>query len=275
MTPAGAGSRPSAAACAAHPNWSGRARRSAPRGVSRDSIGSLCLETERRDLASARPASPSTHPTPRSIPSRPRLPPGSVLLRRVDQHRRPRVLGQLPALAALVAREEDEAALVGALEQHHAHRRLAVRRSRLPARPPRCRATSGAAPAGLVHTRYSSIQRADRLRYLPPMAVTKSIEIRTEIPGPRSREIVERKERVDRGSALARPPDLRRPRAAARRSPTSTATRSSTSPAASAVSTSVTRIRELSRRRRSSSPASRTPTSRSSPTRSTSSSPSG
>jgi 4-aminobutyrate aminotransferase / (S)-3-amino-2-methylpropionate transaminase / 5-aminovalerate transaminase len=32
--------------------------------------------------------------------------------------------------------------------------------------------------------------------YLQDMAVTRSIEIRTEIPGPRSREIVERKERV-------------------------------------------------------------------------------
>ncbi|MGH3079986.1 MAG: 4-aminobutyrate--2-oxoglutarate transaminase, partial [Gaiellaceae bacterium] len=28
------------------------------------------------------------------------------------------------------------------------------------------------------------------------MAVTKSIEIRTELPGPRSKEIIERKERV-------------------------------------------------------------------------------
>ena len=31
---------------------------------------------------------------------------------------------------------------------------------------------------------------------VPPVAVTRSIEIRTEIPGPRSREILERKERV-------------------------------------------------------------------------------
>src|SRR6266545_5921126 len=34
------------------------------------------------------------------------------------------------------------------------------------------------------------------LLYLQRMAVTKSIELRTEVPGPRSREIVERKERV-------------------------------------------------------------------------------
>src|SRR6187549_729024 len=35
--------------------------------------------------------------------------------------------------------------------------------------------------------------------YLEPMAVTRSIEIRTELPGPRSREIAERKERVVAG----------------------------------------------------------------------------
>jgi 4-aminobutyrate aminotransferase / (S)-3-amino-2-methylpropionate transaminase / 5-aminovalerate transaminase len=35
--------------------------------------------------------------------------------------------------------------------------------------------------------------------YLHPMAVTRAIEIRTEVPGPRSREIVERKERVIAG----------------------------------------------------------------------------
>ena len=34
------------------------------------------------------------------------------------------------------------------------------------------------------------------LLYLQPMAMTKSIELRTEVPGPKSREIVERKERV-------------------------------------------------------------------------------
>src|ERR1700719_2136078 len=35
-----------------------------------------------------------------------------------------------------------------------------------------------------------------RSRYRGPMAVTRAIELRTEIPGPRSREIIERKERV-------------------------------------------------------------------------------
>jgi 4-aminobutyrate aminotransferase/(S)-3-amino-2-methylpropionate transaminase len=40
------------------------------------------------------------------------------------------------------------------------------------------------------------MQKADHCAIFPRMAVTKSIEIRTELPGPRSREIVERKERV-------------------------------------------------------------------------------
>src|SRR4051812_22412305 len=33
-------------------------------------------------------------------------------------------------------------------------------------------------------------------RYRPPVAVTRSIDLRTELPGPRSRAIIERKERV-------------------------------------------------------------------------------
>ena len=40
------------------------------------------------------------------------------------------------------------------------------------------------------------MQWAGRSCIFNAMAVTKSIEIRTEVPGPRSREIVERKERV-------------------------------------------------------------------------------
>src|SRR5215208_79307 len=44
----------------------------------------------------------------------------------VEAHRRPRVRQQLPALAALVVRVEDEALLIGALEQQHADRRLAI-----------------------------------------------------------------------------------------------------------------------------------------------------
>jgi 4-aminobutyrate aminotransferase / (S)-3-amino-2-methylpropionate transaminase / 5-aminovalerate transaminase len=40
------------------------------------------------------------------------------------------------------------------------------------------------------------MQKADHCAIFPRMAVTKSIEIRTELPGPRSKEIIERKERV-------------------------------------------------------------------------------
>jgi 4-aminobutyrate aminotransferase / (S)-3-amino-2-methylpropionate transaminase / 5-aminovalerate transaminase len=40
------------------------------------------------------------------------------------------------------------------------------------------------------------MQRADRSGIVGAMATTKSIDLRTEIPGPRSREIIERKERV-------------------------------------------------------------------------------
>src|SRR5881396_1739932 len=45
---------------------------------------------------------------------------------------------------------------------------------------------------------YSLFIYAERrlLLYLQPMAMTKSIELRTEVPGPKSREIIERKERV-------------------------------------------------------------------------------
>jgi 4-aminobutyrate aminotransferase / (S)-3-amino-2-methylpropionate transaminase / 5-aminovalerate transaminase len=40
------------------------------------------------------------------------------------------------------------------------------------------------------------MQKAGHCAIFLPMAVTKSIEIRTELPGPRSKEIIERKERV-------------------------------------------------------------------------------
>src|SRR5947208_12491832 len=50
-------------------------------------------------------------------PFDPHLPPERVP---VEEERRARVRGQLGALAALVAGEEDEAALVEALTQHHA-----------------------------------------------------------------------------------------------------------------------------------------------------------
>jgi 4-aminobutyrate aminotransferase / (S)-3-amino-2-methylpropionate transaminase / 5-aminovalerate transaminase len=40
------------------------------------------------------------------------------------------------------------------------------------------------------------MQKADHCAIFPCMAVTKSIEIRTDLPGPRSQEIIDRKERV-------------------------------------------------------------------------------
>ena len=114
-------------------------------------------------------------------------------------------------------------------------------------------------------------RRTDRL---PRVAATRVIEIRTEIPGPRSREILERERR-----AVARPLIVHEPivadRARGRRSPTSTATRSSTSSAAWVSRTSDTTIRASSRRSPSRSTGSCTPISRSCRTRATSSLPSG
>ena len=106
------------------------------------------------------------------------------------------------------------------------------------------------------------------------MAATRTIELRTEVPGPRSREVLARSPRVSRRRSRS-PSRSSPPTRAGRCSPTSTATSSSTSPAASAASTSATPTRTSSPRRRSSSSASRTPTSRSSRTRSTRRWPSG
>src|SRR5215204_1941779 len=47
-----------------------------------------------------------------------------------------------------------------------------------------------------MNTDYSLFTAADRSAIVAPMATTKSIELRTDIPGPRSREILDRKERV-------------------------------------------------------------------------------
>src|SRR5580765_6007515 len=47
-----------------------------------------------------------------------------------------------------------------------------------------------------MNIHYSSMQSAGCCCIFNAMAMTKSIELRTEVPGPRSREIVERKERV-------------------------------------------------------------------------------
>jgi 4-aminobutyrate aminotransferase / (S)-3-amino-2-methylpropionate transaminase / 5-aminovalerate transaminase len=47
-----------------------------------------------------------------------------------------------------------------------------------------------------MNTDYSLFTAADPSAIVAPMATTKTIELRTDIPGPRSREILERKERV-------------------------------------------------------------------------------
>ncbi len=50
-----------------------------------------------------------------------------------------------------------------------------------------------------MYERYSCMHRADRCCIFSGMAMTRAIEIRTAIPGPRSQEIIERKERVIAG----------------------------------------------------------------------------
>ena len=47
-----------------------------------------------------------------------------------------------------------------------------------------------------MNTDYSLFTAADPSAIVAPMATTKTIELRTDIPGPRSREILDRKERV-------------------------------------------------------------------------------
>jgi hypothetical protein len=63
------------------------------------------------------------------------------------------------------------------------------------------------------------------------MAATRSIELRTSLPGPRSQEILARTERAVAGPLVPTFQIV----AAEARGATSTATRSSTSPAASAA----------------------------------------
>src|SRR5215211_4765984 len=56
-----------------------------------------------------------------------------------------------------------------------------------------CPATAATSPP---RTRRSSPSPSPSIAIVGPMAATKSIELRTSIPGPRSREILKRKERV-------------------------------------------------------------------------------
>src|SRR5205823_5322379 len=84
----------------------------------------------------------------------------------------------------------------------HAERRRAADRCR--ARPPH-RRLPALEPGRGVHARrarammngrYAGMHNRRALLEGQRMAVTRSIELKTEIPGPRSREILERKERV-------------------------------------------------------------------------------
>ena len=117
-----------------------------------------------------------------------------------------RVRRQLDALPALVVRVEGEAALVGALSSTiRADGRpsgVAVAsaiasgtavRSRA---PPRTSARTGAAGRGRGRARPSHREYSPLSYAAPPMATTKTIDIRTAIPGPRSQAILERKQRV-------------------------------------------------------------------------------
>src|SRR5262249_41059591 len=115
-------------------------------------------------------------------------------------------------LAALVIREEDEPALVVPLEQHHPYGRPSARARRREREGVRLRETARlrvgvprrelAKRIGvqlvLVHPRRAYCGPPLRCRVV---AVTKAIDIRTEIPGPRSRELLER-EREAVASAL-------------------------------------------------------------------------
>src|SRR5215210_7735800 len=112
---------------------------------------------------------------------------------------------------------ELEPALVERLREHHPYGRSTVSRRgrqrtglrKLDRRPRRLvptldlkpRIRVEIAPAQRLRTpaheyRLFSMQSADRCGIVGGMATTKTIDIRTEIPGPRSREIIERKERV-------------------------------------------------------------------------------
>ena len=144
----------------------------------------------------------------------------------MEDERRARVRGELLGLPALVVRVEAQVALVDAADEHHAHGRTAVRRrgrerrglgleqARVPGlREPRARERrNGSSPSSssqLVHVRESTVAG---LGYAASMAATRTIEIRTEIPGPRSRALAEREERVIAHPLLVHLPDLRRAR---------------------------------------------------------------
>ena len=121
--------------------------------------------TPRPPAARRAGASRSTRPTPSALTRSTgaldaHLPPERIP---VEEQRRARVRLELAALAASVAGEEDEAVLVGALQEHHADGRRAVRGGRgrqAPSRAARdpgrlslARTSGGTARAGRVHVR--------------------------------------------------------------------------------------------------------------------------
>ena len=133
--------------------------------------------------------------------------PGEYDLADPNAHPGQTVTDSLLDFQAAAARVEGaaDAVAAGLLARPHVHARRrpgAGRRAR--ARPTRAASCSGT-PVGLynapsaapcLHDRYSRMQAAGRCAIVSAMAVTRAIELRTEIPGPRSQAILERKERV-------------------------------------------------------------------------------
>ncbi len=216
----------------------------------------------------------------------------------VEEERTAIRLRELAAPSGPEAGVELEPALVEALGEHHAHRRpavlaVAVASATAPGnsttRPAssyqrrNCASGSGSRSVRRRGCARSLMNSQYLVSTLPVaalssvgMATTKTIELRTDDPGPRARARLSSARSGSSPSPLSLflpDRDRARRRRAARR--TSTGTPSSTSPAASAASTSATRIRGVVEAAQEQLDALHaTPTSRSSPTRSTSGSPS-
>ena len=193
------GTRPSAAAAAGRPCVR-PARRREPRARRRlfDHLALRRDRTPRSRLPSGRVAqyaADSASPTSSTMPSTRTWRPSSSP---VEDERGPGVRGQLAALARAPVGVEDEPVRADRLEQHEA-RRGAVRRgwpSPTASRSGRAEAARGAASSHPADRRdrvgIQVLVRAGSEPYgsarLPrTMATTRSIDVRTEIPGPRSR----------------------------------------------------------------------------------------
>ena len=253
--PERAGNRPSAAA-AARPCRTARSRRrrDAPAPPGRRAAGSAA--TPRRRAGSQRPRPEVRLRLLRRKPLDAAFDPHLAAERLpVAEQRRVRIRRELAAFPALVAGEEGEAALVGALQQHHPRRRASVWRRGRERRRLRYLNGCGGVREPAPNWRSGSVSRSGmsnaprlygaQLR-CSTMATTKTIDIRTAIPGPRSQAILERKQRV-----IANAKSIVLPIVAHEgRGATLTdvdATPSSTSPVASAVSIPATRIHVSSR----------------------------